>query len=108
MSKIVSLKSVDRFKQVKKDGRRVEKKGLEVFVLANDISSSRLGIQISSKIANSVTRNKIGRRIKEAAKFLEEYNHHVDMVVVVREEGLEADFFTIKDILEKHPSLLTR
>ena len=107
MSKIVSLKSVDRFKQVKKDGRRVEKKGLEVFVLTNDISSSRLGIQISSKIANSVTRNKIGRRIKEAAKFLEEYNH-VDMVVVVKEEGLEADFFTIKDILEKHPSLLTR
>ncbi len=107
MSKIVSLKSVDRFKQVKKDGRRVEKKGLEVFVLTNDISSSRLGIQISSKIANSVTRNKIGRRIKEAAKFLEEHTQ-VDVVVVVREEGLEADFFTIKDILEKHPSLLTR
>jgi len=107
LSKIVSLKSVDRFKQVKKDGRRVEKKGLEVFVLTNDISSSRLGIQISSKIANSVTRNKIGRRIKEAAKFLEEYTQ-VDVVVVVREEGLEADFFTIKDILEKHPSLLTR
>lgn len=107
MSKIVSLKSVDRFKQVKKDGRRVEKKGLEVFVLTNDISSSRLGIQVSSKIANSVTRNKIGRRIKEAAKFLEEHTQ-VDVVVVVREEGLEADFFTIKDILEKHPSLLTR
>jgi len=107
LSKIVSLKSVDRFKQVKKDGRRVEKKGLEVFVLTNDISSSRLGIQVSSKIANSVTRNKIGRRIKEAAKFLEEHTQ-VDVVVVVREEGLEADFFTIKDILEKHPSLLTR
>ena len=107
MSKIVSLKSEDRFKQIKKDGRRVEKKGLEVFVLTNDISSSRLGIQISSKIANSVTRNKIGRRIKEAAKFLEEHTQ-VDVVVVVREEGLEADFFTIKDILEKHPSLLTR
>jgi len=107
LSKIVSLKSEDRFKQIKKDGRRVEKKGLEVFVLTNDISSSRLGIQISSKIANSVTRNKIGRRIKEAAKFLEEHTQ-VDVVVVVREEGLEADFFTIKDILEKHPSLLTR
>jgi len=107
LSRIVSLKSVDRFNQVKKEGRKTEKKSLEVFVLTNDISSSRLGIQISSKIANSVTRNKIGRRIKEAAKFLEEYNH-VDMVVVVREEGLEADFFTIKDILEKHPSLLTR
>ena len=107
MSKIVSLKSVDLFKQIKKDGRREEKKGLEVFVLTNDISSSRLGIQISSKIANSVTRNKIGRRIKEAAKFLEEHTQ-VDVVVVVRKEGLEADFFTIKDILEKHPSLLTR
>ena len=107
MSKIVSLKSVDLFKQIKKDGRRVEKKGLEVFVLTNDISSSRLGIQVSSKIANSVTRNKIGRRIKEAAKFLEEHTQ-VDVVVVVRKEGLEADFFTIKDILEKHPSLLTR
>jgi ribonuclease P protein component len=107
LSRIVSLKSVDRFNQVKKEGRKTEKKSLEVFVLTNDISSSRLGIQISSKIANSVTRNKIGRRIKEAAKFLEEYTP-VDVVVVVKREGLEADFFTIKDTLEKHPSLLKR
>ena len=104
MSKLTSLKRADQFEKTKKEGRKLEKEGLEVFVLKNDIPGSRLGIQISSKIANSVTRSKIKRRIIEAAKFLEE-NDSIDMVVVVKKKGLEADSFTIKDVLENHPSL---
>ena len=104
MSKLTSLKQADQFEKTKKEGRKLEKEGLEVFVLKNDIPGSRLGIQISSKIANSVTRSKIKRRIIEAAKFLEE-NDSIDMVVVVKKKGLEADSFTIKDVLENHPSL---
>ncbi|SVD07520.1 uncharacterized protein METZ01_LOCUS360374 [marine metagenome] len=104
MSKLTSLKRADQFEKIKKEGRKLEKRGLEVFVLNNDVSGSRLGIQVSSKIANSITRNKIRRRIKEAASFLKEKDS-IDVVVVVKKKGLEADFFTIKDILEKHPSL---
>jgi len=104
LSKLTSLKRADQFEKTKKEGRKLEKEGLEVFVLKNDIPGSRLGIQISSKIANSVTRSKIKRRIIEAAKFLEE-NDSIDMVVVVKKKGLEADSFTIKDVLENHPSL---
>ena len=104
MSKLTSLKRVDQFEKIKKEGRKLEKRGLEVFVLNNGVSGPRLGIQVSSKIANSITRNKIRRRIKEAASFLKEKDS-IDVVVVVKKKGLEADFFTIKDILEKHPSL---
>jgi ribonuclease P protein component len=104
LSKLTSLKRADQFEKTKNEGRKLEKEGLEVFVLKNDIPGSRLGIQISSKIANSVTRSKIKRRIIEAAKFLEE-NDSIDMVVVVKKKGLEADSFTIKDVLENHPSL---
>ena len=104
MSKLTSLKRADQFEKIKKEGRKLEKRGLEVFVLNNDVSGPRLGIQVSSKIANSITRNKIRRRIKEAASFLKEKDS-IDVVVVVKKKGLEADFFTIKDILEKHPSL---
>ena len=104
MSKLTSLKLADQFEKTKKEGRKLEKRGLEVFVLNNGVSGPRLGIQVSSKIANSITRNKIRRRIKEAASFLKEKDS-IDVVVVVKKKGLEADFFTIKDILEKHPSL---
>ena len=68
-------------------------------------SLKEIGVQISSKIANSVVRNRLKRRIKEAAKFLEE-RQAVYMVVVVRKEGLGSDIPKIVNTLKRHPSLL--
>ena len=104
MSKLTSLRRADQFKKVKKDGQKIVNNGLEVFIVNSGMAEARLGIQISSKIANSVTRNKVRRRIKEAARFLEK-KESIDMVVVVKKKGLEADLFTIENTLKEHPSL---
>ena len=103
MSKLTSLRRADQFKKVKKDGQKIVNNGLEVFIVNSGMAEARLGIQISSKIANSVTRNKVRRRIK-AASFLEK-KESIDMVVVVKKKGLEADLFTIENTLKEHPSL---
>ena len=104
MVKIKPLRETKEFKRIKQEGKRFSEGGLDVFITPGETNVSKLGVQVSSKIANSVTRNRVKRRIKEAAKFLEE-KQTVYMVVVVREEGLGSDLHKIIKTLKKHPSL---
>ena len=104
MVKIKPLKKTQEFKRVKQEGKRFSEGGLDIFITPEETGVSRVGVQVSSKIANSVTRNRIKRRIKEAVTFLEE-NQAVYLVVVVRKEGLESDLPKIIKTLKKHPSL---
>ncbi len=104
MVKIKPLRKTEEFKRIKQEGKRFSEGGLDVFITPEETSVSRVGVQVSSKIANSVTRNRIKRRVKEAVRFLEE-KQTVYMVVVVRKEGLESDLPKIIKTLKKHPSL---
>ena len=104
MIEFTSLRKAEQFERVKNEGQRFLDEGLEVFIKENDTPGTRLGIQVSSKIANAAQRNKAKRRIKEATRLLEE-KKSIDMVVVVRKTGLEKDLSTIVKTLKKHPSL---
>ena len=104
MVKIKPLRETKEFKRIKQEGKRFSEGGLDVFITPEENGVSKIGVQISSKIANSVVRNRLKRRIKEAAKFLEE-KQTVYMVVVVRKEGLGSDLPKIVRTLKKHPSL---
>ena len=66
MVKIKPLVEADDFIRRKKEGKSFSEGGLEFFIKVEETEVSRLGVQISSKIANSVTRNRVKRRIKEA------------------------------------------
>ena len=104
MVKIKPLKKTEEFKRIKQEGKRFSEGGLDVFITPEENGVSKIGVQISSKIANSVVRNRLKRRIKEAAKFLEE-RQTVYIVVVVRKEGLGSDIPKIVNTLKRHPSL---
>ena len=104
MVKIKPLVEADDFIRLKKEGKSFSEGGLEFFIKVEETEVSRLGVQISSKIANSVTRNRVKRRIKEAVRFLEE-RETFSMLVVVKKEGLRTEVETIVDTLKKHPSL---
>ena len=104
MVKIKSLKEAEEFRRIKLEGTRFSEGGLDVFITPEENGVSKIGVQISSKIANSVIRNRVKRRIKEAAKFLEE-RQAVYVVVVVRKEGLGSDTHKIVNTLKRHPSL---
>ncbi len=102
--KVKSLIEAEEFVRLKKEGICLSEGGLEIFITAEEAGVSRLGVQVSSKIANSVTRNRVKRRIKEAVRFLEE-RETFSMLVVVKKEGLRTEVETIVDTLKKHPSL---
>ena len=104
MIEFSSLTKTEEFERVKNEGLRSLNKGLEVFIKESDTPGVKLGIQVSSKIANAAKRNKVKRRIKEAMRLLEE-KKSIEIVVIVRKNGLEKDLSTIEKTLKKHPSL---
>ena len=104
MVKVKSLIEAEEFVRLKKEGICLSEGGLEIFITAEEAGVSRLGVQVSSKIANSVTRNRVKRRIKEAVRFLEE-RQAVSILVVVKEKAIRFDVETIVNTLKKHPSL---
>ena len=66
MKKNETLKKNYEFKLVLTKGKYYSGKYLEVFYINNSTETNRIGIAISTKIANAVKRNYIKRLIREA------------------------------------------
>ena len=58
------LKSED-FTRVRKDGKRLHTRSFTVFILPNVPGKRRLGLSVSSRVADSPGRNKIKRLLRE-------------------------------------------
>ena len=61
----VRLKNSAEFQSVYKGGERRDSRSFVVFLLANGLGSSRVGLTTSRKIGIAVERNRIRRRIRE-------------------------------------------
>lgn len=82
--KAARLRRRREFLQVQQRGRRLY--AGEVLVLALDASGSgpRIGITVSSKVANAVARNRVKRWVREAYRAIRSDLPPVDLVVVAR------------------------
>lgn len=60
------LKNNRDFRKVYNLGKSYGNKFLVLFLIKNNLSYNRVGFSISKKLGNSVVRNKVKRRIKEA------------------------------------------
>ena len=59
----------------------------------NEIGTPRLGLSVSRKVGNAVTRNAVRRRLKEVFySTLPELPGNLDLVVSARPAAAEADF----------------
>lgn len=58
------LKSRD-FTRVRKDGKRLHTRSFTVFILPNVLGKRRLGLSVSSRVADSPGRNRIKRLLRE-------------------------------------------
>lgn len=63
---------------------------------------SRVGISVSKKLGDAVTRNRIKRQIREMIKELIDFeNCPVDLIIIARKSFLDNDYHTNKNDLEK-------
>ena len=91
------LKKDCDFRKVYKHGKSFANRYLVMYILENKSDSSRIGISVSKKVGNAITRNKIRRRIKESYRLNIDANvkYGYDIVFIARVAIKEADY---KDI----------
>ena len=96
------LKKYWQFKRVYNAKKSKADSFLVVYTLANGTDKNRLGITVSKKIGNSVTRNRIKRLVRENYRMYEkELTFGMDLVVVARKPASEASFHDLSGSLKK-------
>jgi len=94
MKKIQRLKKNEDFQKVFKQGRSTANRQFVAYVLMQSGQPyNRIGLSVSKKVGNAVTRNRIKRYIKEAIRGVE--NHFItgiDCVIIARKPTADMDF----------------
>jgi ribonuclease P protein component len=97
-----ALKKSRDYRRTVEGGSRDILETIIAYRLPNQTEVSRIGISATKKIGNSVKRNKVKRRIREAirrnASFLP---HGEDIVIVARRECTTANFADIESDIRK-------
>ena len=94
------LKKNYEFKNVLTKGKYYGGKQIEAFVLKNNKPFVMLGIAVSKKIGNSVSRNRLKRLIKENYRLLEKNVKESNSLVILWKKSVnkeQANFYKIKE-----------
>ena len=106
MKVINRVKDHQDFVLTVRKGRTLKETPYIVHYLENDQSVCRVGLSVSKRIGNAVTRNRIKRQARAMCDSLIDYSSHTfDVVIVIKSEFLNSDFNTNKTILN---NLLSR
>lgn len=101
-----SLKKNYQFRMVYNKGISIANRLLVMYRLKNGKDINRLGISVSKKVGNSVTRNRITRLIKESYRLEENHlDRGWDIIIIAR---LPCSNSKYKDISKALISLLKR
>lgn len=96
-----TLKKDKEFRRVYSKGRSFANRELVIYILNNNTDNNRLGISVSKKVGNAVTRNRVKRLIKEVYRV--EYKGKLkvgyDIVVLGRINAANCSYDRIKGSL---------
>lgn len=96
-----SLKKNYEFRRVYDKGRGAATRLLVVRCREGRPGLNRLGITVSNKVGNAVTRNRIRRRIREIYRLSEtRFSRGRDIVVIARSASASADYAQLKSAFE--------
>lgn len=109
MEKRYRLKKKHEFNRVYNRGRSTANRELVLYHYNNrETPELRLGISVSKKVGNAVTRNRIRRLAKEAVRQLRlELNlkPHIDLIIIARQPAVDMNYNdfvrSIKHLLKK-------
>ena len=102
MNKRPRIKKNEEFQKVFKKGKSVANRQFVVYCLKKEEQTEfRVGLSVSKKIGNAVTRNQIKRYIRQT--FLElkdDVRQDMDYVIIARNQAATLDFHETKKSLE--------
>lgn len=99
--KLYPLKQSHLFSRAYRKGKGYNSPSLALYVLpGRDKSRTFLGITVSKKRGNAVTRNRVKRRLREAYRFyLPDLKDGCLLVLVARQSAVQASFSDLRDEL---------
>ena len=89
------------FLAVQDRGRRLSAREYAVLALDNDGKNPRLGVTVSSKVANAVMRNRVKRWVREAFREVGSDLPPVDLVVIARRGAVAAGIAGARRAIEQ-------
>ncbi|WP_428910285.1 ribonuclease P protein component [Niallia sp. Krafla_26] len=101
MRKEYRIKKNKEFQDIFKKGKSVANRQFVLYTLKQpEQAHFRIGLSVSKKIGNAVTRNRIKRYIRQVFHELDEQIHNEwDYIIIARKPTAEMDFFEVKQSL---------
>ena len=102
MKKRQRVKKNDDFQKVFKKGKSFANRQFVVYFLEKEGQTEfRVGLSVSKKLGNAVTRNQIKRYIRQSIHELkDELKQNMDYVIIARQPAATMDFHEVKQSLQ--------
>jgi ribonuclease P protein component len=101
MEKKFRLRSGADFRKTRQQGHSWVHPLMVLYVFPNSLEHSRFGFSVNRRLGRAVVRNRIKRRMREAARrWKDEIKDGWDLVFVARSPISEATFHSIKHAME--------
>ena len=97
MQKRHRLRKSRDFEAARREGKSWADRRLVLVARRTDAEHSRFGFSVSKRVGNAVVRNRVKRRLKEAARseFLPRLTSGWDFVVIARKDAANADYWRL-------------